>query len=419
MGYRMIDNQIMSCMRCGTCLSVCPTWKETFRENASPRGRVALIRKVLKGRVGPSRRVMEYLDLCLGCQACASACPSGVNPGEVVSSFRCSMKEGRGLSLGERLILRHLLPHPDRLERSITPLRWYQQSRLQRVFRSGRLRTIIPERLYRMERLLPPLPPTPLRHSIDEITLPDGSPRGTVGFFLGCVMSILFPEASRATIRILTLLGYRVITPKKQICCGAPAMLASDRTGLRNAARHTCDLFNGFSPDLIVTDCAGCGAELKRYGETLEGEEGAVRFSEKVRDISELLSLHADELSHHLHPLRIRATYHDPCHLAHCQGVRSEPRRLIRLIPGIDFRELADADACCGSAGTYGIRHPAMADPITSRKIDTIRESGAEVVVTGNPGCLLQIRDGLSPLSPPIRVMHLTELLWMSIQGSG
>jgi glycolate oxidase iron-sulfur subunit len=202
-------------------------------------------------------------------------------------------------------------------------------------------------------------------------------------------------------------------------------MSGGDLDTVRGLAVKNLEALERFDADYVMTACATCGGALHKFYPTLIGKrhpelhERLKRIADRTVDASDLLLKLGLDPRQTGEGREIRVTYHDPCHLAHCQGVRSEPRRLIRLIPGIDFRELADADACCGSAGTYGIRHPAMADPITSRKIDTIRESGAEVVVTGNPGCLLQIRDGLSPLSPPIRVMHLTELLWMSIQGSG
>jgi len=409
--------KLINCMRCGMCLPACPTYKETFLETASPRGRVALMRKLSEGDLEVSERLLEYLSLCLDCQACASACPSGVNAGEMVADFRCEQKEGTGLSVMEDLILRKLLPHPDRLETAVVPMRAYQRTGLQKVVRKLGLLKMFPRQLERMEGLLPELPERPLRQTIDEVTPAVGEERGTVGFFLGCVMSLVFSEASRATVRLLSALGYRVITPREQKCCGAPNVLASDRQGLLEAARFNVDLFNGYGLDFIVTDCGGCGAELKKYGCHLDGDSNATVFSTKVRDISQILATHADELQQKLRPLPLAVTYHDPCHIVHCQGIRQEPRRLLKLVPELDFRELPEADACCGSAGTYNIEKPGMSDRVLRRKVENVKSTGAQVLVTSNPGCLIQLKKALAEDNPPVRVMHLTEVLNKSFAG--
>jgi glycolate oxidase iron-sulfur subunit len=408
--------KLINCMRCGMCLPTCPTYKETFLETASPRGRVALIRKIQEGELDQSELLLEYLSLCLDCQACASACPCGVNAGELVAEFTCERKEESGLSFMENLILRKLVPHPDRLESSMTPMRMYQNCGLQKLVRTLGILKMFPKPLARMEELLPPLPARPLRQEISEITPAVGTERGTVGFFLGCVMSLVFSDASRATIQLLSTLGYTVITPKNQVCCGAPNMLGGDLTGLKEAARTNIDIFAGHDIEFIVTDCGGCGAELKNYEHHVENESASA-FSAKVRDISQILALHADNLAQLLKPLPLKATYHDPCHIAHCQGIRKEPRDLLKLIPGLIFKELETADACCGSAGTYNITKPEMSARILQRKLDTVRASGADILVTSNPGCLLQLKKGLTDQLPGVKLMHLTEILAQSLVG--
>ncbi len=408
--------RLINCMRCGMCLPSCPTYKETCLETASPRGRVALVRKIQEGQLLESERLLHYLSLCLDCQACASACPCGVNPGELVADFTCERKERDGLGFMEEVILRHLLPHPDRLEASVAPLRLYQKIGLQRVVRKLGIMKVFPEPIERMESLLPALPRRPLRQEIMEVTAAEGSEKGRIGFFLGCVMSLVFTDASRATVRLLSSLGYTVITPKSQVCCGAPNMLGGDKKGLEEAARTNIDVFNQLDVDFIVTDCGGCGAELKKYKKNAE-LEGSEKFSSKVRDISEILSLHSEELSKKFRPLPMKVTYHDPCHIAHCQGIRAEPRKLLRIVPGLEFSELEAADSCCGSGGNYNITRPEMAEMILDRKLETIRKSGADVVVTGNPGCLLQLKEGLSRQMPEVRLMHLTELLVQSLDA--
>ncbi|NTV48242.1 MAG: (Fe-S)-binding protein [Geobacteraceae bacterium] len=408
--------KLINCMRCGMCLPSCPTYKETFLETASPRGRVALIRKLQEGELDQSERLLEYLSLCLDCQACASACPCGVNAGELVAEFTCERKDGSGLNYMEDLILRKLVPHPDRLETSMMPMRIYQRTGLQKLVRTLGILKMFPKPLERMEALLPPLPSRPLRQEIMEITPAIGIERGTVGFFLGCVMSLIFSDASRATIKLLSSLGYKVITPRNQVCCGAPNMLGGDLDGLKEAARTNIEVFGGYDVDFIVTDCGGCGAELKKYGHHIDGDLSSA-FSAKVRDISQVLALHADVLAPLLKPLPLKVTYHDPCHIAHCQGIRKEPRDLLKLVPGLIYKELETADACCGSAGTYNITKPEMSDMILQRKLDTVRASGAEILVTSNPGCLLQLKKGLADHLPDVRIMHLTEILSQSMDS--
>ena len=406
--------KLINCMRCGMCLPACPTYKETFLETASPRGRVALIRKLQEGDLDQSERLLEYLSLCLDCQACASACPCGVNAGELVAEFTCERKSDTGLGFMEDLILRKLVPHPDRLESSMTPLRLYQRIGLQKLVRKLGILKMFPKPLERMEGLLPTLPARPLRQEINDITPAVGTERGTAGFFLGCVMSLIFSDASRATIKLLSSLGYKVITPKNQVCCGAPNMLGGDLAGLKEAARTNIEIFGGHDVDFIVTDCGGCGAELKKYGCHIDGESASA-FSAKVRDISQVLALHAGELALLLKPLPLKVTYHDPCHIAHCQGIRKEPRDLLKMIPELEYNELENADACCGSAGTYNITKPEMSDLILQRKLDSVRSSGAKILVTGNPGCLLQLKKGLTEQLPDVKIMHLTEILAQSM----
>lgn len=408
--------KLINCMRCGMCLPTCPTYRETFLETASPRGRVALMRKIQEGELDQSDQLLEYLSLCLDCQACATACPCGVNAGELVAEFTCERKAGNRLGMMEDLVLRKLLPHPDRLETAMVPMRLYQRLGLQKLVRTLGVLKIFPKPLGRMEGLLPDLPNQPLRRVIRDDMPAQGEARGTIGFFLGCVMSLIFSEASRAGINLLTALGYRVITPKNQVCCGAPHMLAGDKAGLKEAARKNVDIFGSLDLDFIVTDCGGCGAELKKYGRHLENDSSRC-FSNKVRDISQVLALHKDELKALLKPISLKVTFHDSCHIAHSQGIRREPRDLIRLIPGLEFVEMENADACCGSAGTYNIGKPEMADLILNRKLDTIRATGADVVVTGNPGCLLQLKKGLADHLPRVKTLHLTELLARSMDA--
>lgn len=407
---------LLNCMRCGMCLPSCPTYKETFRETASPRGRVALMRKIMDGDLDVNERLSEYLALCIDCQACASACPCGVNAGSLVADFTCETKAKKGLSYMENLVLRKLLPHPDRLETATVPLRLYSRTGLQKLVRTIGVTRLLPDTVQRMESLLPEIPAKPLRRTIAPVTPAVGEQTGEVAFFLGCVMSLIFAGASYATVQLLTRAGYTVHTPKDQKCCGAPNMLTGDKQGLLDMAEYNVQLFNGLGDMPVVTDCGGCGAELKKYGK-LGADDASRSFSSRVKDISQILADSADRLKPHMKPLNVTVTYHDACHIAHAQGIRKQPRDLLKLVPGLKVVEMADADACCGSGGTYNLKQPEMSDKVLKRKIDSIRATGAQYLVSANPGCLLQLKAAMAEAMPEVKVIHLTELLLMSMEA--
>jgi glycolate dehydrogenase iron-sulfur subunit len=402
---------LLDCVHCGICLPVCPTYTVLRQEMDSPRGRLYLMRAAAEGRVGLSASFVTHMDRCLGCRACESACPSGVPFGHLLETVRGQIERRVPRPLSRRLLRRVVLgvfPHRGRLGATLRLLRLYQRSGLQPLVRRAGLLRPLP-RLAAMDALLPVsgaargLAATPLE--------PRGAPRGTVGLLMGCVQALLFPEVNRATALLLAHAGYRVVTPRAQVCCGALHLHWGDRDGARRLARANLAPFEGV--DWIVTNAAGCGAALRDYGHLL-GDRAAHRLADRARDVSELL---AAALPEPRHPVPLAVTYHDPCHLAHGQRVREAPRTLLRAIPGLRLVELADSDVCCGSAGVYNLLEPEVAGALLARKLARVAETGAEVVASGNPGCLLQLRMGLAARGLRVRAHHPVELLAWSVEG--
>lgn len=414
------DN-VLACIRCGLCLSVCPTYNTDHLEVQSPRGRVALIRAVDEGRLPlESPGFKDHMYHCLDCRACQTICPSGVKVGELVVAARAEIDKNEPQPWLERLlkrvILRWLLLRPERVEWAMKPVRLYQRIGLQRLVRASRLLGRLPGRLGVlgfMDELLPRLPGRPLRRELAEVTPARGERRYRVGFFLGCVMNVVYAEVSRATVNVLTENGCEVVTPKAQRCCGAPHAAEGDARTLRDLARHNVDLFERWELDYVVADCAACAAQTKEYAHLLRDEpeyrDRAIAFSRKVRDITELLA--EIPLKPPTGSVPVRVTYHEACHLCHAQGVKRQPRKVINQIPGIEFVELKESDWCCGSAGIYNLTHPERAAKILERKLKNIATTEADVVLTGNPGCLLQLEAGVRRSGIKAKVLHPTQLL--------
>ncbi len=404
---------ILDCMHCGICLPQCPTYRVLGQEMDSPRGRVYLMRAAAEGRIGLTENFVLHMDRCLGCRACETACPAGVPFGRLIEETRGQIERKTPRPLGRRLLGRLALgvfPERRRLGRLLALTRLYQRSGLQRLARATGLLETFP-RLAAMERLLPTLSSTPAPRLPAE-TLPPGTPRGTVALLEGCVQALLFPGVNRATVALLARAGYRVVVPEGQGCCGALHLHWGDRAGGRERARQNLATFA--EADWIVANAAGCGAALRDYGHLLPDDRGAAAFAARVRDVTELLAEHLPEPRR---ALDLTVTYHEPCHLAHGQRVREAPRTVLRAIPGLRLVELAESDTCCGSAGVYNLLEPAIAGQLLARKLDRIAATGAEVVVSGNPGCLLQLRQGLAERDLAVRALHPVELLAWSVEG--
>lgn len=395
---------LRECVHCGLCLNACPTYLELGTEMDSPRGRLHLIRALADGTLGLDDEVVRHLDLCLGCRACESACPSGVRYGEILGEARAWIETQPVRSRWDRLRRRALLstfPYRARLRVLLA---------LADVARMIGLWPVI-SRYIEGAALLPAergaMPPGAFHPA-------RGHERARVGLLTGCVGGALFGSVNAAAIRVLTARGVSVVVPPGQGCCGALHLHAGDVETARRWARQTLAAFPA-TLDAVVVTAAGCGAALREYAALLRDDvrhgERARRFAAQVRDITELLAtLDAPAAPAVVRGAR-RVTYHDACHLAHAQGVREQPRALLRGLPGVELVELAESDVCCGSAGSYNLTETAMAQRLRERKIDHILATGADCVAVANPGCALQIRAGLAARGAAVRVAHPVELL--------
>lgn len=412
---------VQRCVRCGLCLPHCPTYLETLRETSSPRGRIHLIEAVGRGQLSLSDRgFVDQMYQCLDCRACEAVCPSGVEYGRLVESTRAQIERAMPGTPFKRvlrwLVLTKLFGDM-RVFRGLSRLLFfYQRSGLQWLARHlGVLRLL---RLAELESLLPPLParfliPADQHDEPARERVQPGLPVPQTALFAGCVMSTVFAETGRATRRVLLAHGCAVDLPSGQGCCGALTIHAGDLEGARVLARRNIEAFERSGLAFIIVNAAGCGAALKEYAQLLAGDplyaERAAQFSARVRDISEFLADFSPPPV--LRTLPLRVTYQEPCHLAHAQRVTRAPRQLLKRIPGLELLEMGESTLCCGSAGIYNLTRPAMSRRLRARKIQHTSATGAEIVVTANPGCHLQLHSGLRQAHAEMRVMHLVDLL--------
>ena len=413
---------VEDCVHCGFCLPSCPTYAIWGREADSPRGRIYLMKSGLEGRAAWNDAYQRHFDTCLGCMACVTACPSGVRYDRLIEAVRPQVeRHGRRSALDHlfRRMIFGLFTRPDRLRAMSVPLRLYQRTGLQRLARSFGLTKLLPTRLAAMEELLPPVRSGAGAGEVPEHTPAHGETRRRVGLLLGCVQRVFFSHVNRATARVLAAEGCEVVAPHAHRCCGALLLHAGQETEARAAARATIDVFEHAGIDQIVINAAGCGSAMKEYGELLRDDphygERARAFAAKCVDISELL---ADlEPRAPRHPLALTVAYHDACHLQHAQGIRRQPRQVLQTIPGLELKEIAESDLCCGSAGIYNLVEPEAASALRDRKVEHILQTGADVVVSGNPGCTMQLQAGLEKAGRSVRSLHWVELLDASITG--
>lgn len=411
------------CVRCARCLPVCPTYQETGLEMQSPRGRLSLIKAVEDGKLPFDPSVEEHLYHCLDCRMCNTVCPADVPIGEAILAARAAFGEQRGRPWWRKLVFRHILISAERLGWAMWPLRIYQRLRLPLLVRP--LLRLLPKRLAplrRMEALLPSLPPYALHKRLAVVTPAQGKRKYRVGFFLGCMMSQLFAEESHATVNVLTRAGCEVITPQRQLCCGAPQDDQGEREHTRKFARKNIAMFESIGDvDVILSDCAACSGMLKEYGEILHDDPefaGRARaFSSKIKDIYEWYDQMglAAALGDGSTPLPV--TLHDACHLANAQGIRRPQRRLLSRIKSVRVVEMKDPSACCGSAGIYNVTHADMADQRLQRKLEDIAATGASVVVTNGPGCLLQLRAAAQEGRVAVEIKHISQLVDEATRG--
>ncbi|MFQ5837360.1 MAG: (Fe-S)-binding protein [Thermoplasmata archaeon] len=408
--------KLMECTHCGLCLPFCPTYRELGVEMDSPRGRVYLVRALEENRVDVTEKLALHLDLCVGCRACETACPSGVSFGHILERGRFLLGRSSTTSgLFPRLLYQYLLPRKSRIIGLGRLLSIYQRSPLRNLALSASRSRFLPEQLLNAIDVLTSLPAVP--EEISERTYrSQGERRLTAAFLICCMMRILLTDVNRATISVLNRSGCDVMIPRGQECCGALHAHAGRLEEARRLAMLNISVFEAAGVDVIVTNSAGCGAHMKEYQrlfpEDAEWREKARNFSDKVKDVSELLD--SVGLSDGLQPLPIKVAYDDPCHLIHGQGIGEEPRNMLRRVPGLEIIELKESDWCCGSAGTYMLTQRDMALRLLRRKLQDIQASGADIVATGNPGCLLWIAWGLKKEGIPASCMHPVQILDMA-----
>jgi glycolate oxidase iron-sulfur subunit len=423
---RSVDyDRFLDCIHCGLCLSACPTYEETGAEFDSPRGRIYLMRAVTDGRLEPDDTVRDHLDLCLNCQACETACPSGVRYHQILEPFRDALETQLGprrrLPAVQRWVLDRVFPYRERSRWALAPMRWLQRTGLDRFLRNRGAERLLPAGVRALHDMLPPLKRHPGR--LPAVLPAEGRPRARVALFIGCVADAVFPETNHATARVLQRNGCEVWVPRSQGCCGA--LHFHNHHGRRAAAFAAANLQAfGFGrserpePDAVVVNAAGCGAMLREYPALFRGTEhaeAAAKFAAKVRDVTEFLVERGPVPP--THPIPLTATYHDACHLRHAQGVAAPPRTLLGMIPKLKLVPLEESELCCGAAGSYNLTQPEMAERLGERKARRVLASGAEAVFTGNVGCVLQIARWVRQRRPGFRVAHPADVLWASYSG--
>lgn len=404
-----------ACVHCGLCLPHCPTFRELRVETESPRGRLHLMRALGEGRVEATDQFVTHMSLCLDCRACEAACPTGVKFGHLMEATRAEVRARRPLTgfagiLGT-VVFKLLFPYPERLILLASLLRLYQRTGLQTLVRATGLLRHLPGRLDEAEALLPRISS---RFFVPKGTVrARGALKKKVAFFAGCIMRVAFAETNRAAVRVLSRAGCEVDLPEEQICCGALHAHAGEREQAKDLARHNIAAFEQSDAEWIVVNAAGCGAALKEYGELLAHDSAwaarAHAFSSRVRDFSEAvaaLPLEAPTLSR---PMKV--VYQDACHLLHAQRIRQQPRDVLDRVSGVTRVEMRDGDRCCGSAGIYNLTEPEMAERLGEQKVTNVEQTQADVVISGNPGCLIQLRAGLERHGAKTRAVHLADFL--------
>jgi glycolate oxidase iron-sulfur subunit len=411
------------CVHCGFCLPTCPTYALWGEEMDSPRGRIHLMKIGAEGNANLTDSFVQHFDWCLGCMACVTACPSGVRYDRLIEATRAQLERHHRRSPGEilhRKWIFNLFPHPGRLRAALLPAWAYQASGLRALVRGTGLVKLLPRKLRSMEALLPALTLRDLRARMPERIPAQGTVRKRVGLLTGCVQRVLFSGVNAATARVLAAEGCEVIIPRAQGCCGALMVHAGLEEKALAFARKLIDVFERAGVDTIVINAAGCGSTMKEYGYLLRHDpqyaERAQAIAAKCKDISEVL---ADlEPRAPRHPLPLRVAYHDACHLQHAQGVRTQPRQMLKTIPNLELLEIPDAALCCGSAGIYNLVQPDTATQLGDLKVQNCLSTNPDLIVSANPGCLVQLASGLKRAGKQIPVLHMIELMDAAIQGT-
>jgi glycolate oxidase iron-sulfur subunit len=417
---------IDACVHCGFCLATCPSYRVIGKETDSPRGRIYLMDALNEGKIPLSPATVEHFDSCLGCLACVTTCPSGVEYDQLIAAVRPQINRNHPRSPWEKM-LRSLIfntfPYPDRFRLLLAPLSLYQKSGLQKLVRkSGLLSKLLPQRLAAMEAVLPEIPAEAFSDRLPELVPAQGEKRDRVGLLLGCVQRLFLPQVNEATVRVLAANGFEVAIPPEQGCCAALSHHQGEEEQAKALAKQTIDTFEAAQVSYVLINASGCGHTLKEYGNLLKDDpdyaDRAKALASKVRDVQEFL----DQVGL-VTPLTtlqddlLTVVYQDACHMLHGQKISMQPRRLLKQIPNLKLREPIDAALCCGSAGVYNILQPEVAAELGQQKVDNLVATGASLIVSANVGCTLQIRQHLQLKGIDLPVMHPMELLDLAIAG--
>jgi glycolate oxidase iron-sulfur subunit len=416
---------IDTCVHCGFCLSTCPSYRVIGKEMDSPRGRIYLMDAINEGEIALNSATVQHFDSCLGCLACVTTCPSGVQYDKLITATRPQIERNYQRSLPERFyrqIIFSLFPYPNRLRLFLVPLLVYQKLGLQKLVRAtGLLKRFSPQ-LAAMESILPQISLASFKDNLPTVIPAQGEKRYRVGMILGCVQRLFFSPVNEATVRVLTANGCEVVIPKTQGCCAALPHHQGQEEQAKQLARQMIDSFEDTQVDAVIINAAGCGHTLKEYGHLLQDDpeyrERANKFAASVKDVQEFLA--TSGLTAKLSPLAdepLTLVYQDACHLLHGQKISVQPRQLLRQIPGVQLREPIDAALCCGSAGVYNMLQPEVADELGKQKVQNLLNTGADLIASANPGCTLQITKHLRQQDKEISVIHPIELLDYSIRG--
>ena len=413
---------LADCVHCGFCLPACPTYVLWNEEMDSPRGRIYMMAKAAQGEAPLDQNFRIHMDQCLGCMACMTACPSGVQYNKLIEDTRAQVERNIPRSTEDSLFRKLLFatfPHPARLRLMAAPLFLYQRSGLQSLVRASGLLKLVPKRFAAMESLLPTVP-AHFNWKMPKRIAPAATPRRRVGMLSGCVQQVFFSHVNAATARVLAAEGCEVITPEDQPCCGALMVHSGLEEQAAAMARNIIAMFEAANVDTIVINAAGCGSTMKEYSHLLRDDpewvERARVFSAKCKDITEILSDLPSIAPRN--PLPMRVAYHDACHLRHAQGIFQQPRDLLAKIPQLEVAEIAESSLCCGSAGVYNLLQPEPAQELGDRKVGHLLDTGSQAVVSANPGCLLQLMSGLRRRGErAMPAFHMVELLDASIRG--
>ncbi|WP_251548870.1 (Fe-S)-binding protein [Neobacillus muris] len=424
---RMDEDELLNCMRCGFCLPSCPTYIESgFKESHSPRGRIALMKAVVDGMIEPDEDFERSLDLCLGCRACEPVCPSGVNYGHLLEAARDIINQNKKHTLPARVIRKTvfegLFPHQNRMRNITGLLGFYQRSGLQTFARRINFLGLLPDHIATMEKVLPKVPTMKEMKNRPEHLPAIGQQVHRVAFFSGCLMDTMFLKTNDSTMKLLQLAGCEIVNPPSQTCCGALHGHSGEKETAKELAKRNIKAFEDLEVDFIITNAGGCGAFLIEYDhllkDDLEWKERAEAFTEKIKDISEILvavGFH-EKVKLALPPQVI--TYQDSCHLKNVMKTESAPRILLQSIQGVKYKEMKDAGRCCGSAGIYNIIESESSMAMLDYKMAQAKATHATTIVTANPGCLLQMQLGIEKegLSTKMRGIHIVDLLWEAVK---